>query len=421
MPNLAAMGQGGVTTLTHSFPAVTWPSQATMLTGKTSSDHGVIANGFYWRESNEVEMWTAWNEVIQQPQIWDLLKELDPSLKTAAWFPMLSKGCNADYVCMPAPIHQPDGSEELWCHTKPQDFYGELLNKLGHFPLKHFWGPLANIQSSQWIANSAVEATRKFQPDFFYIYLPHLDYAAQKFGPDSDQAIASLLELDTLIGDLRTQVETAHDTNVHWMAVSEYVISEVDHVSFPNRILREAGWLHVARKDDGEHLDLQKSKAWALVDHQFSHVFVRDRDPATVERIKQIFNGATGIARAVSGADRSELHLDHDRAGDVVLVSEPNSWQAYYWWLHDTDAPGFAPTVDIHRKPGYDPVELFFDFETKSVPLDATLIKGSHGLIPSDSNELQGVLLSSESLGLSSAERVQDSDICQHILTRYTD
>lgn len=415
MPNLSAMGQGGAAALSHSFPAVTWPAQASLLTGKTASEHGVVANGFFWRDSHKVEMWTAWNEVIQQPQIWDLLRQRAPDLKSAAWFPMLSKGCNADYVCMPAPIHQPDGSEDLWCYTKPQEFYGDLLEKFDHFPLKHFWGPLANIKSSQWIADSAIAAAEKFQPDFFYIYLPHLDYAAQKFGPDSDQALSAVRELDDLIGNFQQQATAANQGPIHWLVASEYVISPVDHVSFPNRLLREAGLLQVKRHDDGEHLDLENSQAWALVDHQFSHVFVKDRDAAIIAQVKQIFADADGIDQVLAGSDRATLNLDHERSGDVVLASTANSWQAYYWWLEDDHAPGFASTVDIHRKPGYDPVELFFDFETKSVPLETTLIKGSHGLIPKNSADLQGVFLSSEAMP-TAGDQLSDLDICGLVL-----
>ena len=390
-----------------------------MLTGKTAVDHGVVANGFFWRDSNKVEMWTAWNEVIEQPQIWDLLRQQNPSLKSAAWFPMLSKGCSADYVCMPAPIHQPDGSEDMWCYTKPQEFYGELLENFDHFPLKHFWGPLANIQSTQWIADSAVAATKKFQPDFFYVYLPHLDYAAQKFGPDSEQALAAVRELDDLIGKFQQQANAAHPNPIHWLAVSEYVISSVNHVSFPNRLLREAGLLQVQLHDGGEQLDLENSKAWALVDHQFSHVFVKDRDRATIAQVKQVFAEADGIAEVVSGPDRARFNLDHERSGDVVLVSTPNSWQAYYWWLDDNRAPAFACTVDIHRKPGYDPVELFFDFQTKSVPLDASLINGSHGLPPADPGDQQGVFLSSETLPACN-DQLSDLDICQLVLRLFS-
>ena len=100
-------------------------------------------------------MWTAWNDKIQQPQIWDLLHQHDPTLTSAVWFPMLSKGCGADYICMPTPIHNPDGSESLWCYTKPVELYGTLRDAFGHFPLMHFWGPLANIKSTAWIADSA--------------------------------------------------------------------------------------------------------------------------------------------------------------------------------------------------------------------------------------------------------------------------
>ncbi len=417
MPRLRSLvRQGSQARIQHSFPTVTWPAQANLLTGKTPEQHGVIANGFYWREEHRVEMWTAWNEVIQAPQIWDRLPQINPDLKSAAWFPMLSKGCGADYVCMPAPIHQEDGSEDLWCYTKPQPFYGELLETMGHFPLQHFWGPLANIQSSQWIADSAALAFKRFEPDFFYIYLPHLDYAAQKTGPDSPAALTAVEELDQVIGGLAEQILAAHES-VTWLVASEYVITPVDHVSYPNRILREAGLLQVRQQDDGEHLDLAGSAAWAMVDHQFSHVFVKDSEPSVIDRVKDLFQGETGIDQVLALQERHQLQMNHERSGEVILVSTPNSWQAYYWWLDDARAPGFARTVDIHRKPGYDPVELHFDRETRSIPLDASLVCGSHGA-PAVSLEQQGVVLSS-CPELLTGEPIAETDICDLVLETF--
>ena len=242
-----------------------------------------------------------------------------------------------------------------------------------------------------------------------------MDYAAQKFGPDSEQATAAVKELDQLIGRFRSEVEAANTQSVHWLVASEYVISSVDHVSYPNRVLREAGLLAVDEREDGEHLDLATSRAWALVDHQFSHVFVKDRDAATIEAVRCQFADVEGIDRVLVGDERAAFGLDHDRSGDVVLISQPNSWQAYYWWQHDSKAPGFARTVDIHRKPGYDPVELFFDFATKSVPLDATLIKGSHGLVSNTNAAEQGVIMSS-CAGAFDRNAVQDTDVGELVL-----
>ncbi len=424
---------GSQSRLEHSFPCVTWPSQANMLTGCPPSEHGVVANGFYWRDKQHVEMWTAWNEVIERPQIWDLLR--DQGKTSAAWFPMLSKGCGADYVCMPAPIHQPDGSEDLWCYTKPQEFYGELLEQLDHFPLKHFWGPLANILSSKWIADSAVLADRKFSPDFFYVYLPHLDYAAQKNGPDSEQALLAVAELDELIGRFAEQLQAQNEASIEWTIASEYIIKPVSHVSYPNRVLRERGLLSVKTIDEKEELDLENSKAWALVDHQFSHVFVKDADAGVIAEVKQLFDGAEGIAAVYDRAEeRNEkagteiesispnkgqggIGIDHPRSGEVILVSTPDSWQAYYWWLDDANAPDFARTVDIHRKPGYDPVELHFDMATRSVPLDATLIKGSHGA-PAENESDHGVIVSSAG-DLLSGGTIKDFDIRDIVLNRF--
>lgn len=386
LPSLSSLGSlsasPDVVPLQGSFPAVTWPAQANVLCGCTAGSHGVVSNGFYWRDERRVEMWTAWNRVIQQPQLWDRLRDSGRGIRTAAWFPMLSKGCQADLVCMPAPIHKPDGSEELWCHTRPQEFYGELLQSLGHFPLHHFWGPLAGIQSSRWIVESAIAAHRRFSPHFWYIYLPHLDYAAQKSGPDSEAAQAAVRELDTVLARLVEGIRSCPDSEqIAWVVASEYVISPVQHVSFPNRILREGGWLQVADQGDGETLDLERSAAWTLVDHQFSNVFVRDRDPATIAAIADRFRSVEGIEHVWDHAEQARQGIAHERGGDLVLVSRPDSWQAYYWWNDDARAPGFARTVDIHRKPGYDPVELFFDPATRSIPLNASLVKGSHGAI----------------------------------------
>jgi hypothetical protein len=389
-----------------------------MLTGKLPSEHGVVANGFYWRDQLRVEMWTAGNDKIAAPQIWDLLHQHDPSLTSAVWFPMLSKGCGADYVCMPAPVHHPDGSESLWCYTKPAPLYGELHEQLGHFPLQHFWGPLANIRASAWIADSAIWAASRYRPRFFFVYLPHLDYAAQRDGPDSPQAMTALVELDEVLGKLaRGVAEACGQASTLWLVASEYVIVPVDHVTYPNRLLRDAGLLKVRDEGDGQQLDLAASRAWCLVDHQCSHVFVRDGESEVVERAHRLLESTPGIAEVLAGDQRSKYGLDHERSGDLVVISSVNSWQAYYWWLDDSRAPAYARTVDIHRKPGYDPVELCLDPATKSIPLDATLIKGSHGA-PASSPQQRGVFLSSQP-GVVDSEEIADTDVAATVLRQF--
>ncbi len=417
MPTLARLAaEGDLTNLVPSFPCVTCPVQANMTTGRLPSEHGVVANGFYWREKQQVEMWTAWNDCIERPQIWDLLHQHDASITSAVWFPLHSKGAEADLICTPAPIHNPDGSESLWCYTRPTEMYGTLRDQFGHFPLKHFWGPLANINSTAWIADSAVYAAREFQPSFFYIYLPHLDYAAQKTGPDSDAARQALVDLDQVLARLIAGIDAAYpDARPLWIVAGEYPITGVSHVVYPNRVLREAGLLAVNNQPDGEQLDLAGSRAWALADHQLSHVFVSD--PSDVPRVADLFRKREGIAQVLVGDELAIYGLDHPRSGEVVLVSQPNSWQAYYWWLDDARAPGFARTVDIHRKPGYDPVELFVDMATKSIPLDARLVKGSHGAPARDDGQ-RSVILASEP-GVLVGPALADTDVFELVLRQY--
>lgn len=419
MPNLSRLTeQGDKASLAASFPAVTWSVETNMLTGRLADEHGVIGNGFYWRDTHEVEMWTAWNDKILRPQIWDTLHQHNPKLTSAVWFPMLSKGSGADYICMPKPVHNPDGSESLWCYTRPVELYGTLRDTFGHFPLKHFWGPLANILSTKWIAETAALAMRDFQPNFFFIYLPHLDYAAQKTGPDSPQALAAVKELDEVLGKLFEEGNAAFGGKQPlWLIASEYVITAVDHVTYPNRTLREAGLLTVKDDGEGELIDFASTPAWALVDHQFSHVFVKDADPATIDKVAKLFRSQPGIAEVLVGDERAKYGINHERSGEIILVSTPNSWQAYYYWLDDAKAPKFARTVDIHRKPGYDPVELHFDFATKSIPLDATLVKGSHGA-PVTTEEQRGVLLASQR-GVFVEQPMADTDVADLVLRQF--
>jgi len=411
MPRLSALTRDGGATvpLVPSFPCLTCPVQTTLTTGVPPAEHGVISNGFYWRDKGEVEMWTAWNEVIQSPQIWDRLHQADPSLTSAVWFPLLSKGAGSDYICNFAPIHNPDGSESLWCYTRPTELYGELRDTFGHFPLKHFWGPLANIKSTEWITRSLIYAAERYQPRFSYVYLPHLDYAAQKTGPDSPEALAALPELDAEIGRLIDGFAAAGMTDVLWLAAGEYVITPVNGVVFPNRLLRDAGLLAIQEDDGSELLIPGDSRAFTMVSHQLAHVFVAD--PADIEAAARALRGADGIERVLVGDERAEVGLDHPRSGEIVLIAEPDKWFAYYFWDDDDKAPPFARTIDIHRKPGFDPVEVFVDMPSKTTPLDASLVKGSHGY-PADDASRQTVLVCSDAAALpGDGASLRDTDV----------
>ena len=417
MPRLQSLvGAGDAAELVPGFPALTCTVQANMTTGLPPSEHGVVANGFYWPEQQTVEMWTSPNGCVDRPQLWDILHKHDPMLRSAVWFPLHSKECGADTICTPAPIHNPDGSESLWCYTRPESLYAELLNEFGHFPLQHFWGPMANIKSSAWIVDSAIYAAESYRPNLFYVYLPHLDYAAQKSGPDSDAARRALLDLDAEIGRLIDGFAAAYgDEHLLWLVASEYVITPVNHVSYPNRVLREAGLLAVREEEDGEHLDIAGSQAWALVDHQMSHVFVRDAD--VLDQTADLLAHQAGVAEVLFRDQLDRYDLEHARCGDLVVVSTPDSWQAYYWWLEDNKAPKFARTVDIHRKPGYDPVEMYWDAEHKCIPLDTSLVQGSHGA-PPHTPQQRGVLLSSEQ-GVFVERPLGDVDVADIVLRQF--
>jgi len=322
-------------------------------------------------------MWIYWNELIQAPQLWDVLARAPEPLTSAVWFPLLAKGAPSTYGIYPKPIHNPDGTETMWCWSKPESLYEELLAEFGHFPLHHFWGPLASIKGSEWITETALWFFERKRPNFMYIYVPHLDYQAQKWGPDAPQSMEALKELDQLLEKVFDRFRALAD-DLEIIVAGEYAITPVSRPIYPNIALREAGFLAVKPEEGGgEVLDTGRSRAWALVDHQVAHVYVND--PSAFEAVADLCREMEGVERVLAGDERRELEIDPPRAGDIILVAEPDKWFAYPWWTDEAAAPAFARRVDIHRKPGYDPVELFMDPATGKIPLDASLIKGSHG------------------------------------------
>ncbi len=415
MPNLRQVVAGGeIAELTPSFPCLTCPVQANMLTGVLPSQHGIVANGFFWRERKQVEMWTSPYECFERPLLWQHLRRASPPRTSAVWFALHTKGADADLVCTPAPIHHPDGRETSWCYTQPSTLYEQLREQFGDFPLHHYWGPLAGAKASEWIVRSAVYAAEKSRPQFFYIYLPLLDYEAQRTGPESAEAQESVREADKLIAELASGMQAVYDEDLLWIIAGEYVITPVGSVGFPNRVLREEGYLRVYAGDDGEYIDWDRSRAFALADHQIAHVFVLDGEEATVAEVAEIFRSQPDVDRLLRREQLAQWGLDHPRSGDIVLIAQPTSWFAYYWWMDDANAPSFTRGVDIHRKPGYDPVELFWDPNARGIPLDPTLVKGSHG-VPAEAPWQRTVLLISRPTFLPE-KPLADTDVFQLIL-----
>ena len=414
-PALAALAKRGAQRpLVPVLPAVTCSVQSTFTTGLAPSGHGCVANGWYYRDVAEVALWKQSNQLVTGEKIWDAARARDPSFTCAKlfwWFNMYS---TADIAATPRPMYPADGRKLPDLHTKPPELRDQLQAQFGQFPLFDFWGPRAGIPSSRWITAAALEVWRTHEPTLSLVYLPHLDYDLQRFGPASPQAIAAAREVDSLCGDL---IEQAERDGAHVIALSEYGITPVTDAVHINRVLREAGYLAIRVEQGRELLDAGASRAFAVADHQIAHVYVLDRD--AIDAVRDLLAATPGIERVLDATGKRELGLDHPRSGELVAIAAPDRWFSYYYWLDDARAPDFARTVDIHRKPGYDPVELFLDPAIAIpplavgwrlakrklglrtlldvIPLDTKLVKGSHGRLP-DRVEDGPVVISSQDL-----------------------
>lgn len=374
-----------------AFPAVTCTAQSSYLTGKPVGEHGIVGNGWYDREAAEVKFWKQSNHLVKGEKVWEAAGV--DCAKMFWWYNMYS---SADFAATPRPLYPADGRKFFDIHTQPMAMREAIKADLGSFPFPAFWGPNAGIGSSKWIANSAKWIEEKESPSLNLVYLPHLDYGLQKYGPGAPEMEAEYEAIDEVTCDL---IEVLEKRGVEVLVLSEYGISKVSKPIHLNRIFREKGWIQVKDELGLETLDCGGCKAFAVADHQVAHVYVNDG--AIADEVREVVSAVEGVEEIREGHDLWGEGTGRERGGDFVAVSNADAWFTYYYWTDDSKAPDYARCIDIHRKPGYDPVELFIDSEIKFpvlkiasflarkklgfrglmdvIPLDATLVKGSHG------------------------------------------
>jgi predicted AlkP superfamily pyrophosphatase or phosphodiesterase len=458
--------RGALAHIAPAFPAVTCTAQSNYLTGKTPSQHGIVGNGWFNRELAEVQFWKQSNHIVRSQKIWDELRERfnDSTIQrftTANCFWWFNMHSSVDFSITPRPMYPADGRKFFDVYSWPYSIREEIKKDLGEFPFFSFWGPAAGIDSpqgkadaaSRWIAESAKWIENKYSPTLNLIYLPHLDYNLQRHGtyaPCSVRPVAEksraagstlhpaihrdLREIDSIVGDL---IDFFGKRGVQVVLLSEYGITNVDTPVHLNRIFRERGWLAIKEELGLEILDAGASKVFAVADHQIAHIYLND---ASLEKsVREVLEKTSGVEKVLGKAEKIAAGIDHPRAGDLIAVARENAWFTYYYWLDDARAPDFARTVDIHRKPGYDPVELFLDPKISAVklkiawrllqkklglrmlmdviPLDATLVKGSHGRRPADKKDWPVFITSQpEILG---AKEIESTDVFQILLRHF--
>ncbi len=420
-PNIQRLiARGGMRPLKTVTPAVTCTAQSTLVTGLLPCEHGAVANGWYFRDLSEVWFWRQSNHLIAGEKIWEAGRRLNPDFTTAKMFWWYNMYASADWSATPRPMYPADGRKIPDHYAFPAELHDELDQRFGQFPLFKFWGPATDITSSEWIARATQQVIDTRNPTLALTYLPHLDYNLQRLGPDltHPRLIKDLEQIDAVCGEL---IEACDREGRGVLIVSEYGITPVTNAIHINRALREAGLIRVRVEEHGrEQLDAGASDAFAVADHQLAHVYVRPGTIA-VEEVKALIAKLDGVETVLDEDGKRAHGLEHARSGELVAISQADRWFSYYYWLDDAKAPDYARTVDIHRKPGYDPVELFIDPEIRWPMLavawrlgrrklgmrslldvislnDTKLVKGSHGRVTDDPNHGPLVISSRQDL-----------------------
>lgn len=399
-----AAESGGLTRVKPVLPAVTCTAQSTYLTGLLPERHGAVANGWYDRTLAEHQFWKQSNHLVHGEKLWETCRRARPGFTCAKLFWWYNMYSSADWSITPRPLYPSDGRKVFDIHGSPPSLREEIKRDLGPFPFPAFWGPAAGLASSEWIAESARWIEQRYRPDLSLVYLPHLDYNLQRLGPDDPRLANDLRAIDAVAGRLMDDNAKA---GVRTVVLSEYGITAVKRSIALNRVFRAKGWLTIKDELGRELLDCGASKVFAITDHQVAHIYVND--PALLSAAGAAVAATKGVARVLDAEGKRTVGLAHARAGDLVAFSEEDAWFTYHYWEDDRKAPDFARCVDIHRKFGYDPAELFIDpaiimpklriagkllkkalgfrMLMDVIPLDPGLVKGSHGTLPASSED----------------------------------
>lgn len=433
-PVLRGLGDHGFAApLDTVFPAVTCTAQATFLTGLPPSGHGVVGNGWYFRDLAQVMFWRQSNHLVQGEKLYETAARRfgTRTAKMFWWWNMYAPA--VDYSVTPRPEYHADGLKKPGLYSAPPDLQRELQEELGPFPLFDFWGPRAGIASTRWILGSALSVIRRHDPDMVLVYLPHLDYDHQRWGPDDPRSVQAVRDLDA---EMPRLVDAARERNAHLVVLSEYGIERAPQAVFLNRVLHENGLLRVQETSHGQLLDAGASRAFAVCDHQCAHVYVAAA--ADLEPVRALLSKVAGVGRVLDRDGQKELSIDHPRSGELVCVAEPGCWFAYHYWLDEARRPDFAPTVDIHRKPGYDPAELFVDpairfpklrvaknlarkllgfrYLMDVIPTDPKQVSGSHGRLYGDPDAGAVLLCSDRRLARDRIAATDVRELCLRLL-----
>jgi len=415
-PHLNALrASGALATIDTVTPAVTCSVQTTFVTGLPPSQHGIVGNGWYFRELAQVLFWRQANQLISGQRVWESGRDRNPEFTCANMFWWYNMYSSVDYSVTPRPLYPADGRKIPDIYSEPADLGERLKASIGEFPFFNFWGPRADIRSSRWIAEASICVDKWFSPTLLLIYLPHLDYNLQRLGPNDSALRSDVRAIDDVCGKLIDHFRT---TGRRIMVLSEYGITAVTGPIHINRVLRKSGLLRVRPELGLEMLDAGASDAFAVSDHQIAHIYVRN--PAKMAEVQRLVERIEGVDMVLNDEGKTEFGLNHPRSGELVAISKPDRWFTYYYWLDDSVAPDFARTVDIHRKPGYDPAELFVDpkiavpqlrvaktllkkklgfrYLMNVIPLDATLVKGSHGRVTDRREDGPLMIVSDEKL-----------------------
>ena len=439
-PNINSfLARGHLASITPVFPAVTCSAQSTYLTGLNPTEHGIVGNGWYNRELAEVQFWKQSNHLVRGAKIWEEIRALDPKATCAKLFWWYNMYSTADYSITPRPMYPADGRKVFDIYTWPFSIRDDIKRDLGEFPFPTFWGPAAGVNTpqgapdavSRWIAESAKWIETRHSPTLSLVYLPHLDYNLQRFGPSDPRTIEDVRAIDRIVGEL---ISFFAQRGVSIVILSEYGITDVNRPIHLNRMFRQNGWLATRDELGLEILDGGASMVFAVADHQVAHIYMKD---ASMEkRVADMLESDCGL-QVLGARQKREYGIDHERAGDLIAVAPQDAWFTYYYWLNDSVAPDFARCVDIHRKPGYDPVELFLDPTLKApklkivtkllkkklgfrmlmdvIPLDASLVRGSHGIRPVDTKH-HPVFITNRS-DLLASEQIAGTDV-YHLIRR---
>jgi predicted AlkP superfamily pyrophosphatase or phosphodiesterase len=305
-----------------SYPTMTWPNHATLVTGVQPARHGVIANSYFDRRTNGVVQLIPdpifdKTNLVKAPTVYDLAH--DAGLRTAAvTWPASRNAPTLDW-------RTPDvGTDALFQKYSTPSLLEELKAAEIPYEMQGAWCKAGKSQDRDWMyTRIATNIVEKHLPNLLLFHLVDVDYVQHDYGPQSPAAYRAIEFADSQVQKVLDSISRAGlDGRVTVIVCSDHGFAPYRQAIQPNVVLMNQGWVST----NGTNVVARKAYALAQGASCFLYVLDQENRAEILSQMIDQFRRTEGVKSIIEAKDFGRLGFvdpsQDPRVPDLVLIAK---------------------------------------------------------------------------------------------------